>query len=272
MELQERDLDFEGMNVHCWEGGSGFPIVMIHGSGPGASTLGNWRNVMTPLSARYKILAADLIGFGLSGRKPKEPYFDLALWTRQAQLLLNTLAPKGPAGIIAHSLSAYFAIKIALANEARVTKLLLTGPIGRPYKIGPEGIAVWTFPETRDQLKRVMEILIYDKSQITPEFLDNRMKVLGDPAYKDYFSKMFAGDKQRFVDACVIADADLKKLKCDVAIVHGRDDSVTKLAETGLPLSRVIPKCDLYAVAHCGHGPALEQPAKFMTAAHNLFG
>jgi 2-hydroxymuconate-semialdehyde hydrolase len=228
--------------------------------------------VLEPLCARYKVLAADLIGFGLSGRKPNEPYFDLALWTRQAQLLLDTLAPTGPAGIVAHSLSAYFAIKLALKNEQRVTKLLLTGPIGRPYKIGPEGIAVWTYPETADQLKQTMEILIYDKAQITPEFLDNRMKVLTDPAYKDYFGKMFLGDKQRFVDACVIPDADLKKLKCDVAIVHGRDDSVTKLAETGLPMSRMISKCDLYALAHCGHGPALEQPAKFMTAAQNLFG
>ena len=51
MTINELDLDFEEMNVHCWEGGSGFPVVMMHGSGPGASTMGNWRNwVSTSLS------------------------------------------------------------------------------------------------------------------------------------------------------------------------------------------------------------------------------
>ncbi|MSP52098.1 MAG: alpha/beta hydrolase [Alphaproteobacteria bacterium] len=271
MPLNERDIDFEGMKVHCWGGGTGYPIVMIHGSGPGASTVGNWRNVLDPLTVRYKILAADLIGFGRSGRKSAEPYFDLDMWVRQGQKLLDELAPRGPIGIIAHSLSAYFAIKLALANE-RIDKLLLTGPIGQPYKIGPEGIAVWTFPQNRADLKRTMEILIDDKSQITEDFLDNRMSILSDRAYKDYFVKMFAGDKQRYVDACRISDDELGKLKCDVAIVQGRNDRVTKLAETGLPMSKKIAKCDLYAVSRCGHGPALEQPAKFMAAAINLFG
>ena len=53
---------------------------MLHGSGPGAGTIGNWRLVLEPLAARYRITATDLIGFGASGRKTEEPYFDLPLW------------------------------------------------------------------------------------------------------------------------------------------------------------------------------------------------
>ena len=271
MTINELDLEFEGMNVHCREGGSGFPVVMMHGSGPGASTMGNWRNVLEPMAARYQILAADMIGFGLSGRKAEEPYFDLDMWTRQGQFMLDHLAPEGEVGVVAHSLAAVFALRLALKHE-RITKVLLTGSTGQRFEIDEVGVAVWTFPETREQLRQTMEYIIYNKETITDDFLDNRMKVIGDPAYKDYFTKMFGGDKQAYVDATHFSDEDLGKLKCNVAFVHGRDDRATKLEDTALPMSRKIKKADLYAIAHCGHGPALEQPAKFMMAAHNLFG
>ena len=104
MALHESDLPFEGTTIHCWEGGTGFPILMLHGSGAGASTPGNWRRVIEPLAQNYRVLAADLIGFGLSGRKKEKPYFDVEMWLRQGQYLLERLG--GPqVGIIGHSLS-----------------------------------------------------------------------------------------------------------------------------------------------------------------------
>ena len=56
MALAERDITVEGHRVHLWEGGEGFPILMLHGSGPGAGTIGNWRLVLEPLAARYRIV------------------------------------------------------------------------------------------------------------------------------------------------------------------------------------------------------------------------
>jgi len=227
--------------------------------------------VLEPMAERYEILAADMIGFGLSGRKSEEPYFDLDMWTRQGQFLLDRLAPEERIGIVAHSLAAVFAIRLALKNE-RVSKLLLTGSTGQRFQIDEVGEAVWTFPKSRDELRQTMEYIIYDKSRITDDFLDNRMQVIDDPEYKEYFTKMFGGDKQAYVDATHFLDADLGKLKCDVAFVHGRDDRATKLTDTVLPMSQKMKKADLYAIARCGHGPALEQPSKFMMAANNLLG
>lgn len=271
MTINELDLDFEGMNVHCWEGGSGFPVVMIHGSGPGASTMGNWRNVLDPMAERYRIIACDMIGFGLSGRKAQEPYFDLDMWTRQGQFVLDHHAPEGEVGIVAHSLAAVFAIRLAL-KHTRITKLLITGSTGQRFPLDEVGMAVWTFPESREDLRRAMEFIIYNKEWITDDFLDNRMQVIGDPEYKDYFTKMFGGDKQQYMDATHFSDEDLGKLNCDVTFVHGRDDLATKLRDTALPMSQKMKKADLYAIARCGHGPALEHPDKFMMAANNLFG
>ena len=135
MAVREHDVKVAGIKIHCYEGGKGYPILMLHGSGPGASSVGNWVKVMGPLSRRYHVLAGDLIGFGQSGQKERQPYFDVDLWTRQGEALLNRVAKRGKVGIIGHSLSGYLALRIAAGNP-RVDKVLVTGSLGAKYKIG----------------------------------------------------------------------------------------------------------------------------------------
>ncbi len=270
MALSEHDIEFESHRVHYWEGGAGLPVLMLHGSGPGASTIGNWRLVLEPLSERYHVFATDLIGFGLSGRKRDEPYFDLDLWQRQAQHVLDLL-PDGPVGVIGHSISAVLAIRLAAANE-RVTKVLTTGAMGAPTKLNSDLDLTWTFPETRDDLRRTVECLVYDKSVITDEFLDNRMKVLHSGDYGPYFRSMFAGDKQRFLDASVLSKDELGRLDCDVLMICGREDRPFPFEQNTAVLSRLIPRADAVVVARCGHSPALEHPRKLLHLAAGLFG
>ena len=100
MTLKQRDIAFEGTTIHCYEGGRGYPLLMIHGSGPGTASASNWIHTMEPLSRRYRIIAMDLIGYGLSGRNRREPYFDVEMWTRQARHVLDRLSKKGPVGIV----------------------------------------------------------------------------------------------------------------------------------------------------------------------------
>ena len=78
--MDRKQTTFNGLRVAYWEGGSGEPLLLIHGSGPGASTLGNWRLVLDELARDFHVIAPDLIGFGQSDRKPEAPYFDLDLW------------------------------------------------------------------------------------------------------------------------------------------------------------------------------------------------
>src|SRR5215212_2271897 len=91
MEFREQDHSWQGHSIHTWRGGRGKPLLLLHGSGPGASTLGNWSRVLKPLAERFEVLAADLIGFGLSSRKKEPPYFDLQLWQAQASFLVDQI-------------------------------------------------------------------------------------------------------------------------------------------------------------------------------------
>src|SRR5579864_1609404 len=92
--LQQERFEFEGVRISYYVGGAGTPLLLLHGSGPGASSLGNWRTVLEPLSQRHTVFAMDLVGFGQSGRKTAAPLFDYAMWVRQARAMLSRIADK----------------------------------------------------------------------------------------------------------------------------------------------------------------------------------
>jgi 2-hydroxymuconate-semialdehyde hydrolase len=54
MSLREPTLLFEGMQMRCSEGGRAFPILLLHGSGPGASTASTWHLVLPQLAKRKR--------------------------------------------------------------------------------------------------------------------------------------------------------------------------------------------------------------------------
>ena len=270
MAIKQFELDFDGLAVHCYEGGSGFPILMLHGSGAGTSSASNWSRVLDDLAAHYHVLAADLIGFGRSERKPSPPYFDIALWTRQAQFLFDRISNGAKAGFIGHSLSGFLGLRLAAARP-NLVKLLVTGCPGARFKIPPALQIGWTAPRSLEEMKQMYESIVADASGLTEEFYRERLATLNEGDYADYFSSMFAGDKQAYLDQLVLTGADLARITSEILFVHGLNDRMVPFAEATLPLLRRIATADAVLINRCGHGPALEQPAKFLRAAHGFF-
>jgi len=270
LEFETRDIPVGPTTAHMWHGGDGFPILLMHGAGPGTSAAANFGRVREPLAARYHVYATDMIGFGNSGRKSEPPYFDYPLWVEQMQAVLDEI-PEGPVGLIGHSISATFAIRLAAANE-RVQKVLLTCPMGRPLAANAGLNQLWTFPENKEDLRKSLEVLFYDHSVITDELLTSRMAVLSEPGYGDYFKKVFGGDKQKLVDQGIVDDDIIRKVTCPVSIVHGRNDIAFPIEETGYPLAALLPQADVHALAHCSHGPAFERAETFLNIAFEFFG
>ncbi|HTW87852.1 MAG TPA: alpha/beta hydrolase [Candidatus Binataceae bacterium] len=268
MDLAEHEFTFDGARVHYLEAGRGFPILLIHGSGPGASTIGNWRLVLEPLAARFHVFAMDLIGFGRSERKPKPPYFDLDLWLRQCRAMVERIEGER-VGLIGHSLSGVLALKLAAAGS-RVAKVLTTGTMGAPFTPNDQTLRTWTFPRDRAELRRTAEGLVYNKSLIDAAYLDNREKVLFAGDYAAYFSSMFEGDRQRYIDAAVLQPDELARIHCDVTMLHGRDD-VGFPPELTLTIAKSIPQADVVLIGRCSHSIAMEHPSKLIASAELLF-
>ena len=271
MAIREFDIDVDGIEVRCYEGGKGYPILMLHGSGPGASSLGNFARTMPALARRYRILAMDLIGFGRSGRKRREPYFDMRLWVKQAQTGLDRLAREGPVGVLAHSLSGSIALRLA-GNDKKIDKVLATGSGGGRFKANRFIKLGWTYPTDEKQFRRMYEKGVADASVLTDAFVKDRMEVLSQGDYGEYFTRMFKGDKQRWVDKMALSDAELKRIECQVLFVHGALDVHVPFKTALLPLADSIPQADVIRLAACSHGPFLDQPQRFMSIAKSFFG
>ncbi len=269
MNLAERNVHIDGYRAHYIEAGTGYPLMLIHGSGPGASTVGNWSRVLNPLAERFHVYAMDLIGFGKSDRKREKPYFDMALWLRQCQALIE-LMPGPRIGVIGHSLSGALAFKLA-ARESRIAEIMTTASMGAAFPINAAVERVWSFPESRGELRRTAELLIHDKSLIGEDYLDARMSILhADPSYASYFSEMFSGARQAYVDQTVLSDAELSNIRGKVSMLHGRED-IGFPPSISLAIAERIPQADLLLLAQCSHSIAMEQTGKFLSAAYSLF-
>lgn len=58
---------FEGQRIAYWTAGAGKPLLLVHGF-PTCSW--DWHKVWHPLSQRHRLVACDMLGFGLSNKPP----------------------------------------------------------------------------------------------------------------------------------------------------------------------------------------------------------
>ena len=261
-------MPFEGRSVAYYRGGSGPTLLLIHGSGPGASSIGNWRTVLEPLSAAYDVVAMDLLGFGRSDRKAEPPYFDFPMWVRQAQAMVRLIGTN-QLGVIGHSLSGAVALNLA-ALEPGVAAVLTTGAMGAPFRATPETRRCWTCPTNRDELVLTLQALIHDKSVIDEAYIAAREPVIFAPGYADYFNAMFEGDPARYIQAAELSDEMLDRVRCPVAMLHGREDVAFPMSSS-IELSRRLARADLLLLHDCSHSVAFERTDVFLAIVRQLF-
>jgi 2-hydroxymuconate-semialdehyde hydrolase len=267
--LEEKYTEIEGYQVHYWEGGSGFPLLMMHGVGPGTSIVGNFGPVLEPLAERYHVFACDLIGFAESDRKRDAPFFDVDLWVRQGLAMLE-LMPDGNCGIAGHSLGGALALKVA-SRSPRITSVLTSCGIGAAYPLNDALDSFWTLPADKDELRRAMEAMVADKSAITDDMIDGRWDLLGQPGYAEYFAKMFSPPRQRFIDDAKLSEQELAAITGRVMMIHGRDDRPCPPEQTTLILAQTLAQAEVRLTPDCGHNLPRERTDAYLSAAHEIF-
>jgi 2-hydroxymuconate-semialdehyde hydrolase len=254
---------FEGIPVHYLEGGKGFPLLLIHGSGPGASTIGNWRTILEPLAENFHVFAMDLIGFGLSGRLSQPPYLDMQLWQRQASAMI-AMMPEAAIGVLGHSISGALALRLA-ASEPRIARLMTTASMGAPFPINEATRLCWTFPKDVAALRATAEMLIFDHSHITDAYMQNRIATLfEDKEYEAYFSQMFVQGAEATMAATLLTAEDLARITIPVTMLHGRDDLAFPPSIT-LTLAESLPQANIVLLSRCSHSIALEHAAQVLS-------
>lgn len=109
------------MILNHTEAGQGKPIVLLHGM---AASRRYWEELMPELSKNHRVIAVDLLGFGLSP-KPKNVRYDVETHLKSITQTLDYLGVNSPAVLVGHSMGALLALKLSLAEPKRVKRLVM---------------------------------------------------------------------------------------------------------------------------------------------------
>jgi pimeloyl-ACP methyl ester carboxylesterase len=256
-----RTIDANGIATNLHDVGSGAPVVLIHGSGPGVTAWANWRPVIPALSRHRRVIAPDMVGFGFTER-PHDVEYNLDLWIKHLTGILDALNLE-VVDLVGNSFGGALSLAFIIKFPKRVRRLVLMGSAGVNFDL-TEGLnAVWGYEPSVQNMRKVMDYFAYDRSLVNDELAELRYKASIGPGFQESFSAMFPAPRQRWVSALASNEDDIRAISQEALILHGRDDNVVPL-ETSLRLNQLIVASQLHVFGRCGHWVQIEQAARFI--------
>ena len=249
-----------GIKTNYHDVGSGKPVLLIHGSGPGVSGWANWRLTIPALSAASRVIVPDMVGFGFSER-PSGIRYGLDGWVAQAVGLLDALDIEC-ADIVGNSFGGGLALALAIRHPKRVRKLVLMGSAGVPFTLTPGLDLAWGYEPSIANMRKLLDVFAYDRNLVTDELAELRYKASIQPGFQEAFSAMFPAPRQNGVDALASREADIRALPHDTLVIHGREDQIIPLSNS-LNLANWISCSQLHVFGRCGHWTQIEHAARF---------
>jgi pimeloyl-ACP methyl ester carboxylesterase len=266
----ERRVEVRGIALRYFVGGSGPPVVLVHGLGGAAI---NWLAVAPELAARHTVVVPDLPGHAGSAPVPAlpnlAPFADLVheLVRREDAL---------PAVFVGHSLGAVVAIRHAVRYGSDTRGLVLAGAAGMrsSTRFAEIALALTTLTQpgrrlapARERIARStrLRVAVFGgwgasyPAALTPELAE---ALLADvPLHTDVTSAATAlvADDPRML---------LGAVRCPSLVVWGARDTQVPVAD-GFEYARRLG-AELRVIADCGHLLIAERPGACVDAIASL--
>ena len=255
-----KDIQAGGIRVNYHDHGSGFPLLMIHGSGPGVSAWANWRLVIPELAKQRRVLAPDMVGFGFTER-PAGMVYSMDNWVKQAVDFIDALGLE-KVDLVGNSFGGALSLALTIRHPERVRRLVLMGAAGVSFPITPALDAVWGYEPSFENMRRIMDVFAYDRGLVNDELAQLRYEASIRPGFHESYAQMFPAPRQRWVDALASPEQDIARIEHETLIIHGRDDKVIPL-ENSLRMSQLISRSQLHVFGRCGHWTQIEYASRF---------
>jgi 4,5:9,10-diseco-3-hydroxy-5,9,17-trioxoandrosta-1(10),2-diene-4-oate hydrolase len=275
-ESTSRYADVPGTRVHYHDTGTGSPIVLLHGGGPGASAWSNFGRNVPVFAQHHRVLAVDQPGFGRSVTEGIVGNY----FTHSADALKALLDEIGveTVDLIGNSLGGGTAVRFALRYPDRAGRLVLMGPGGLTVNVfapdpteGVKRIGEFAADPTPERLGTFLRTLVFNQKLVTEELIAERFAAASDPkalAALAAFGKSFY-DPDTFEDGMLWREAH--RLRNEVLLIWGREDRVNPL-DGALMALKMIHKVQLHVFSGCGHWAQLEKFDEFNRLALNFLG
>ncbi|MEY3012466.1 MAG: hypothetical protein RIT45_1201 [Pseudomonadota bacterium] len=228
-------------------------LLLIHGF---AASLDTWGGIRHAVAGRARVIAADLKGFGYSGR-PAGDYSPAA----QARLLLGLLdhLGAGKVAIVAHSWGSSVALQLTLAAPERVERVALYDAWVFEAQLPPfflwaraAGLGEALFGLVyRERAEDRLELAFYAPERVPQALVDHALAGIERPG--TVAAHLAAVRGQRYAEV----ERRYREVRQPVLLLWGREDRVT-LLRYGERLQRELPDARMRVYPRCGHFPMLE--------------
>jgi len=266
-----RTIRVGGRDIRVAEAGSGPPLLMLHGGGPGATGVANFERNLAVLAERFRLIVPDLPGYGRStkGLDRKDPFGDLA----GAMLGLLDALGVAKTHALGNSLGGACALRMALDAPQRIDRLVLLGPGGvdTTRSLPTAGLKHLLdyysgAGPTRAKLATFMrQDLVFDGASIPDALIDARFSASVDPQIVANPPLVRPKGLPNFRAIDFTRDPRLATLATPTLALWGVEDRVNR-ASGGRSLQRRMPNCDLYLFSRTGHWVQWERAAEFNAA------
>lgn len=176
-----RFVETKRWRIHYNEAGEGAPVLLLHGSGPGATGWSNFSPNLAPLAERFHVYAVDMPGWGKTESNSAQDRDHV-----EAGVLFLDELGIDKAAIIGNSMGGMTGIRLAIQHPERISHLI---PMGSPAPganiLNPGGalteglqvlIDVYQDPSP-ENFKRLVRVMAFDPVFATDELAQQRSKM-----------------------------------------------------------------------------------------------
>lgn len=251
-----------GVKIHYHEAGSGYPLICIHGAGPGATAWSNFRGNFAELSRHFRTILLDMPQYGKSD-KPVIEGGRLAFLARALRDFMETLGI-AQAHFIGNSMGGQSALKLAIDFPEKINRLVIIG--SSPLKAGsifqPMPLeAIRNIREyyrgegaNRAKMRQLLESFVSNPALITDDLVEERYASSIEPEILEINGKPAADAEDLYFE--------LPRVKAKTLMIWGQDDRAGAL-DVGLIMLRRVPDGRLYLFSKCGHWAQVEHREEF---------
>ncbi len=280
--MRHKVADLDGAVHYIDFGGSGRPVVMVHGLGGSAL---NWMAVGPQIAKSHRALALDLAGFG------QTPLFGRAATVGANAELVHEFVAKvagEPAILVGNSMGGHIAILEAANHPDSVRACVLVDPaIPGPHmrRLDPAVVGVVaamsipglveTLLDRRSRalgpeglVQRTLALVAADPSRVDPEMVEAHVQLTKERAH------LGRQNTRAFVQASRsigfrMADprfwSRVAAVRAPTLVIHGSLDRLIPVS-AAIELGRRRPDWELKILEGVGHVPMMETPTLFMEA------
>lgn len=244
-----------GFDIPYLEGGSGEPLILIHGFGGQKE---NFSHVAAQLCRQYHVYIPDLPGFGAATRKPGADYHIEAQAARV--MAFADAIGLGRMHLGGNSMGGFIAAECAGRHPERIASLWLIGSAGVPG--AEETEIVQQFNKTAEWPLLVHEPSDFDRMlhavMVHPPFVPYAVRwVLGRRGVADY-------ELHRRIAQQALAESPPLSQRYDhistpTLIVWGTEDHVLHPSRIK-GLQALFPNSKVQLMQGCGHAAMMEAP------------